>query len=49
MFSMSGSTLTLTPQSSQNTIPPGTSLTENFLANGTTTSPSSCTFNGSPC
>jgi hypothetical protein len=43
LFSMSGSTL------NQNTIPPGTSLTENFLANGTTTSPSSCTFNGSPC
>jgi hypothetical protein len=49
LFSMSGSTLTLTPPPSQNTIPPGTTLTENFMANGSTTSPSSCTFNGSPC
>jgi endoglucanase len=48
-FHMSGDTLTLDPPPSQKTIPPGTSLTENFMADGTTTSPSSCTFNGSPC
>jgi Cellulose binding domain len=48
-FQVNGDTLTLQPPPGQSTIAPGASLTENFMADGTTTSPSSCTFDGSPC
>ena len=49
LFHTDGDTLYLDPPSYQQTIAPGTSLTENFTANGDTTTPTSCTFNGSAC
>jgi hypothetical protein len=45
-YHTSGDTLIMDPASTQVTIPAGTSLNENFTANGTTTSPASCSFNG---
>jgi cellulase/cellobiase CelA1 len=45
----SGDTLIMDPQTFQATIEPGTSLTEHFTAQGTSTSPTSCTFNGAAC
>jgi len=48
-FHTSGGTVYIDPSSSQRTIAPGASLTENFIAHGSTTSPTSCTFNGSAC
>ena len=45
-FHTDGDTLIMDPPSYQMTIPPGTSLQENFVAQGTTTSPTGCTFNG---
>jgi Cellulose binding domain len=45
-YHTSGDTLVMDPASTQVTIPAGTSLNENFTANGTTTSPAGCTFNG---
>lgn len=49
MHHTSGDTLYLDPTLLQQTIAPGGTLTENFTATGTTTTPTSCTFNGSPC
>lgn len=49
LFHMNGDTLYLDPPWYQQTIAPGASLTEDFAAHGTTTTPTSCTFNGSPC
>ena len=49
LFHTSGDTLYLDPPWFQQTIAPGASLTENFAAHGTTTTPASCTFNNSPC
>jgi hypothetical protein len=48
-FHMDGVTVVIDPRKPQATIPPGASLTENLTAEGPTTSPTSCTFNGSPC
>ena len=48
-FHMDGGTVVIDPPKSQATIEPGESLTENLTAEGPTTSPTSCTFNGSPC
>jgi len=45
-YHTSGDTLIMDPASTQVTIPAGTSLNENFTANGTMTSPAGCTFNG---
>jgi hypothetical protein len=42
-------TLYIDPSSSQQTIAPGATITEDFIANGSTTDPTSCTFNGSAC
>lgn len=49
VFHTVGDTLYIDPPSSQPTIAPGQTLTEHFSAHGTTTTPTSCTFNGSPC
>lgn len=48
-FHTDGDTLYIDPSSSQQTIVPGATLTENFVAHGSTTTPTSCTFNGSAC
>ena len=48
-FHTDGDTLYIDPSSSQKTIGPGATLTENFTAHGTTTTLTSCTFNGSAC
>lgn len=48
-YHITGDTLYLDPTLLQQTIAPGATLTENFTATGTTTTPTSCTFNGSPC
>lgn len=48
-YHTNGDTLYLDPTFLQQTITPGATLTENFDATGTTTTPTSCTFNGSPC
>ena len=45
-YHTSGDTLIMDPASTQVTIPAGTSLNENFTANGTTTSPAGCMVNG---
>ncbi len=44
-----GDTLTLTPGSGGDVIEPGQSVSVNFSAQGATTSPTSCTFNGAAC
>jgi hypothetical protein len=48
-YHMSSGTLVMSPTASQEVIAPGGSLTENITAEGPTTTPTSCTFNGSPC
>jgi hypothetical protein len=48
-FNTDGDTLYIEPSTSQQTIAPGASLTENLTAHGSTTTPTSCTFNGSAC
>ena len=45
-YRTSGDTLLMSPPSYQVTIPAGGTLTENFTANGNSTSPAGCTFNG---
>ncbi len=42
-------TLIMDPPSYQMTIPPGGSLPEHFVAQGGTTSPAGCTFDGMAC
>lgn len=49
LFHTDGDTLYIDPSWSQETIGPGDSVTENFAARGTTTTPTSCTFDGRPC
>ncbi len=48
-FQMSGNTLTIYPSDSDTTIDPGATLTEHIAGQGPATSPTSCTFDGSPC
>lgn len=48
-FHTNGNTLYIDPTFLQQTIAPGSSLTENFIASGSTTTPASCKFNGSAC
>ena len=48
-FHADGDTLYIDPSSSQRTIAPGETLIENFIAGGSTTTPTGCTFNGSAC
>jgi cellulase/cellobiase CelA1 len=48
-YHTSSGTLIMSPPASQKVIAPGGSLTENISAEGSTTNPTSCTFNGSPC
>jgi Cellulose binding domain len=48
-FHTQGDTLYIDPSSSHQTIAPGETVTENVIANGSTTNPTSCTFNGSAC
>ena len=48
-YRMSNGTLVMNPPTSQEVIAPGGSLTENITAEGSTTTPTSCTFNGEPC
>ncbi|HEY5990364.1 MAG TPA: cellulose binding domain-containing protein [Streptosporangiaceae bacterium] len=48
-YSTHGSKLILTPSSSQPSIAPGTSQVVLFTADGGSTSPTSCTFNGAAC
>lgn len=48
-FHTDGDTLYIDPSASQQTIAPGATLTENFSAHGTTTTLTSCTFNGLAC
>ena len=48
-WQLSGDTLTLTPANSGDVIEPGASVSVNFSANGDTTAPTSCTFNGAAC
>src|SRR5215469_4684341 len=49
VFHTVGDTVYIGPPSSQPKIAPGQTITETFTAHGTTTTPTSCTFNGSPC
>jgi endoglucanase len=48
-YSAHGAKLILTPLSSQPSIAPGTSLLVSVTADGGSTSPASCTFNGAAC
>jgi len=48
-FHTTNGTLYIDPSSSQQTIAPGATITEDFIANGSTTAPTSCAFNGSTC
>lgn len=48
-YHTNGDTLYIDPASYQQKIGAGQSVTENFTASGSTTAPTSCTFNGSPC
>jgi hypothetical protein len=48
-FHTDGDTLYIDPPKFQRTIAPGATLTENLAAHGSTTTPASCTFNGSAC
>jgi hypothetical protein len=48
-YHMVGETLIMQPSPSETTIAPGGTLIEHFIAHGATTSPTGCTFNGSPC
>jgi Cellulose binding domain len=45
----SGGSLIMTPASYDPTIAPGASVSVNFVAQGTSTEPGSCTFDGSAC
>jgi chitinase len=49
LFHTGDDTLYIDPSSSQQTIAPGATLTENFIASGSTTTPTDCMFNGSAC
>jgi hypothetical protein len=49
LFHTDGDALYIDPSKSQQTIAPGGSLTENVTAHGSMPTPTSCTFNGSPC
>jgi Cellulose binding domain len=48
-FHMSGDTLVIDPSDDQPSIGAGDTLTVHVAAQGSTTSPTSCTFSGSPC
>jgi len=48
-FHTNSGTLYIDPSSSQQTIAPGATVTENFIAHGSTTTLANCTFNGSAC
>jgi Cellulose binding domain len=48
-YQAAGATLVLDARAGEAPIAPGASLSEYFTASGPTTSPSSCTFNGTPC
>ncbi len=48
-YHTAGDVLIMDPPSYQVTIAPGASLTEHFVAQGTTTSPAACSFNGTAC
>lgn len=48
-FHTHGRTLYIDPSSSQQTIAPGETLTEDVIANGSKTNPRSCMFNDSAC
>lgn len=48
-FHTHGNTLYIDPTFLQATIAPGASLTETFIASGSTTTPKNCRFNGSAC
>jgi hypothetical protein len=48
-WQFSGGTLTLNALSSGESIPPGSTAVVPIVANGSTTTPGSCTFNGSVC
>lgn len=49
MYHTAGDTQIMDPPSYQMTIPPGGSLPEHFVAQGSTTSPAGCTFDGMAC
>lgn len=49
LFHTDGDTLYIDPPLSARTIAPGAAVTENFTAHGSTTTLTSCTFNGSSC
>jgi cellulase/cellobiase CelA1 len=46
---MNGDELIMDPSSDQATIGAGATITEHVMAQGSTTSPTSCTFNGLTC
>lgn len=48
-FHAEGDTLYIDPSSSQRTIAPDGTLTEDFIAYGATTTLASCTFSGETC
>lgn len=48
-FHTNGDILYIDPLQSQRSIAPGATLTENFTAHGSTTTLTSCTFNGAAC
>lgn len=48
-FHTDNDTLYIDPSSSQQMIAPGATVTEDFIADGSTTSVTDCTFNGSAC
>jgi hypothetical protein len=48
-FHTNGDTVYIDPPRSLRTIAPGATLIENLAAHGSTTAPTSCTFNGSAC
>jgi hypothetical protein len=49
LFQVNGDTMVMSPPSFQQTIAPGATVNEYFTASGPSTSPPSCTFNGSAC
>ena len=48
-FHTDGDDLYIDPVGSQKTIAPGATVTENFIAHGSTTALNSCSFNGTAC
>jgi cellulase/cellobiase CelA1 len=48
-WQFSDDSLILSPESGDQVIEPGDSITVSFAAHGPTTAPSSCTFNGAAC